>query len=130
MRISDWSSDVCSSDLVPGIATLIGADGIPGNILVRCDEAAIVPNGTGSHGIFARGQSTAGGVAEAGTNRNPFEVALEDHVSYSRHLIGTVDRPLTVENNLDAFHCPPGNFPAVKPFGTTPISTRTKEHRA
>src|SRR3546814_8054336 len=104
MRISDWSSDVCSSDLVPGIATLIGADGIPGNILVRCDEAAIVPNGTGSHGIFARGQSTAGGGAEAGTNRNPFEVALEDHVAYSRHRIGTVDRRRTVGNKIGRAH--------------------------
>src|SRR3546814_20290008 len=92
---------------VPGIATLIGADGIPGNILVRCDEAAIVPNGTGSHGIFARGQSTAGGGAEAGTTRNPFESALEDHVSYSRHRIGTVARRLTFRTNLHAFPCPP-----------------------
>src|SRR3546814_17894484 len=92
MRISDLSADVCSSDL-----------------------------GTGSHGIFARGQSTAGGGAEAGTNREPFEVALEDHVAYSRNRIGTVDRRRTVGNNLDSFHCLHGNCAAVYRLRTTAV---------
>src|SRR3546814_16726693 len=32
MRISDWSSDVCSSDLLTDAATTLGPDGVPDDV--------------------------------------------------------------------------------------------------
>src|SRR3546814_8285565 len=40
MRISDWSSDVCSSDLVDGVIALIDADALAAGRFAH-DEAAL-----------------------------------------------------------------------------------------
>src|SRR3546814_19957183 len=45
MRISDWSSDVCSSDLTPPRLALLGTGNVGGAFVARCDalRAAGVP---------------------------------------------------------------------------------------
>src|SRR3546814_13539510 len=51
MRISDWSSDVCSSDLLPPGTSFVNADEIakvrfPGEELRRSREAAVIAEAT------------------------------------------------------------------------------------
>src|SRR3546814_9821131 len=47
---------------------------------------------------------TVVGGAVAGTNRHAVEVALEDHVAYTAHRIGAVDRRGAIGDDLDALH--------------------------
>src|SRR3546814_2626016 len=84
MRISDWSSDVCSSDLLP---QLIAAAGPGGEVLLLADQGdytaptgalAIVAGGTASAPVTIRGVDSAGNAMAAtiaGTRPEPFDPA-------------------------------------------------------
>src|SRR3546814_12545910 len=71
MRISDWSSDVCSSDLDPGAPSLDADRGLgertEGPTAPASDAAALDPRGE-SAGPTARGR-TACATSNAGTRR-------------------------------------------------------------
>src|SRR3546814_2341132 len=45
MRISDWSSDVCSSDLTPPTPTTVDFNN-QADVLIKCQQAARVAGGT------------------------------------------------------------------------------------
>src|SRR3546814_11213105 len=93
MRISDWSSDVCSSDLFGGVAdgveaaeeeggdaeAVIGEDRV-GHLFRRADEAGGVAEGAGGAGdahpqalvmhllLFGEGELAAAGIVDGGAH--------------------------------------------------------------
>src|SRR3546814_2956286 len=79
MRISDWSSDVCSSDLTRGCRadsgeTLPGAYSRPGSIAaIQCEKMG--PPGR-FLGLLAGGSRTAGRRSESGTPNRALDAFL------------------------------------------------------
>src|SRR3546814_14889616 len=69
MRISDWSSDVCSSDLATGTGGAGGAGGAAGNGGNGGTATAGVATGTGGAG-GAGGNGGAGGAGNGGALRS------------------------------------------------------------
>src|SRR3546814_14296504 len=75
MRISDWSSDVCSSDLTPGLTTgynaAIANQTAPGpangGSVTMSSYATISANGPGGIGIFAQSVGGGGGLVLNGS---------------------------------------------------------------
>src|SRR3546814_9573595 len=65
MRISDWSSDVCSSDLAAAVAGLFGP--------VSCTACLSARDGRAARGV-QRGEGAAGGLTRSG-GRPPFSGA-------------------------------------------------------
>src|SRR3546814_20869650 len=75
MRISDWSSDVCSSDLGDGFRWRAGAGlaGVEGAGRVRWQElaASVAPAGIARRHPYARPQALAGAAEAASFPRAP-----------------------------------------------------------
>src|SRR3546814_19871840 len=75
MRISDWSSDVCSSDLTPGLTTGYNAafanqtapGPANGGSVTVSSYATISANGPGGIGIFAQSVGGGGGLVLNGS---------------------------------------------------------------
>src|SRR3546814_2794706 len=65
MRISDWSSDVCSSDLPTGVnadgSTVIGGTGNGGTVAVNVN-GSITTTGANAFGIIAQSIGGGGGL--------------------------------------------------------------------
>src|SRR3546814_20088769 len=63
MRISDWSSDVCSSDLLPGVVTFRDLDDVDKMLAAAASGGAAVVIGGGllgleaAHGLALRGMT-------------------------------------------------------------------------
>src|SRR3546814_6743509 len=77
MRISDWSSDVCSSDLVKGFISFAGKSGVRGRVVSR--EGSLVSQAllAGIVGGFGRGFSAnANGIFSGQVGANGQREAL------------------------------------------------------
>src|SRR3546814_9099675 len=87
MRISDWSSDVCSSDLTNLIALDLGARGDPMEALARVLE--IAKSGLGSHVVARELIAVSDGRANTRPVLGMFlgGAGLADSILFCRHKI-------------------------------------------
>src|SRR3546814_6641845 len=90
MRISDWSSDVCSSDLIDvqegGVTALLGANGAGKTTTLRAVSGAVKRKGS----VFFQGRDTTSlrpdaiaklGIAHVPSNRGTFlEFSVEENL--------------------------------------------------
>src|SRR3546814_6667577 len=89
MRISDWSSDVCSSDLIEHVGVGVGR---VGQALVAAAAAEAQRVGPGVLAVV--GQSRAGARAVAALGVAAVAVGVEDAAGVGRVLVGDLqDRP-------------------------------------
>src|SRR3546814_543907 len=102
MRISDWSSDVCSSDLKTAIA---GADGAIVEIVINCDYSAGRPFGSAEHAKLLLKIAAIGRAAEPRGRREPFIVLAQQDIDHTSDRVGTIYRRCAVGDDLDALDC-------------------------
>src|SRR3546814_11374482 len=120
MRISDWSSDVCSSDLVerraavPGLVVVLRAfeDQVPGEIAVALqagDEVA-------EEGVVA--QRVTGDVAE--------EVELHAAVLHLAHTLDAAYKPPVIDAGDDALALGPADLQSRQDHDHIRVAPPTK----
>src|SRR3546814_9928472 len=114
MRISDWSSDVCSSDLARGGDRAPGAGGLtdrrqrPGALLAR----------------FRRHRAWNPGLASQDAAIQPWTVAGEaGGRSFRQQAAITAPRRLVSSTAVESFHHAPAQWPTPKDTETRPEET-------